>query len=71
MSERRDTTHECPAPDCDRLVPQIMYACPQHWFALPKGIRDEIWRAYRREPLSDAHLAAMAAGATWYAENLR
>lgn len=24
-----------------------MWGCRQHWFALPKGIRDEIWRTFR------------------------
>lgn len=69
MSAGPDDTHECPAPGCTRRVPSIMYACRQHWFALPKSIRDEIWRAYRREPLSDEHVAAMQAAAEWFREN--
>jgi hypothetical protein len=39
--------HTCHAPGCKRLVPPKMFACKAHWFALPKKIRDAIWREYR------------------------
>jgi hypothetical protein len=38
------------------------YACPRHWFSLPRPLRQALWDAYRRHgPLSPPHLAAMAA----------
>ncbi len=39
--------HTCHAPGCKKLVPPQMYACKPHWYALPKKIRDAIWREYR------------------------
>lgn len=53
------SSHRCPAPDCQAQVPSSQYACRSHWFSIPKPLRDELWRAYREEPLGDAHLAAM------------
>lgn len=37
----------CHAYECDVPVPPKMFACKAHWFALPKPLRDEIWRTYR------------------------
>jgi len=39
--------HRCHAPGCKRQVPPRMFACRDHWFSLPKKIRDAIWREYR------------------------
>lgn len=55
--------HICPKPECGAEVMDEMFACKKHWFELPRPIRDEIWRAYRRhgvgsEQLTAAHLAA-------------
>lgn len=57
--------HKCPAPACAVTVPPSQFACRGHWYALPKAMRDEIWAEYRREPLSDAHVDAMAAAAAY------
>lgn len=40
-------THACHAPHCTVPVPPHMLACRAHWFALPKAIRDAVWREYR------------------------
>ena len=40
--------HECPAPGCDRQVNYTMLACRPHWYAIPKSLRDAVWRTYRR-----------------------
>jgi hypothetical protein len=57
-----DSTHKCPAPDCTKRVPFDQLACLAHWFAIPKPLRDEVWRAYRGPgPGSVAHLAAIGA----------
>lgn len=42
-----DSKHHCHWPDCKRVVPPKLWGCKPHWFALPKEIRDRIWRAYR------------------------
>ncbi len=40
-------THTCHWPGCDRRVPPKLWGCREHWFALPRAIREEIWRTYR------------------------
>ena len=54
-------SHRCPAPKCETQVPSNQYACRAHWYSLPKPLRDEIWAAYREEPLGKAHTDAMLA----------
>lgn len=39
--------HTCHAHGCDRRVPPSMFACRPHWFALPRPVRDAVWREYR------------------------
>lgn len=40
-------SHICHAPGCTRRIPARLFACREHWYALPKKIRDAIWREYR------------------------
>lgn len=39
--------HHCHWPGCDKQVPPAMWGCKQHWFKLPKVLRDKVWLAYR------------------------
>ena len=39
--------HTCHAPGCDRKVPPRMFACREHWAALPREYQVAIWREYR------------------------
>jgi hypothetical protein len=39
--------HTCHWPGCGKQVPPAMWGCSQHWFRLPRALRDRIWRAYR------------------------
>lgn len=39
--------HHCHAPGCTRTVAPKMFACRDHWFALPRSFQDAIWREYR------------------------
>lgn len=41
-------THTCHWPGCPREVPPAMWGCREHWFTLPKNLRREIWRTYRK-----------------------
>jgi hypothetical protein len=41
-------SHMCHWPGCDKEVPPAMWGCKPHWFALPKHLRDKIWKEYRR-----------------------
>lgn len=40
-------SHTCHWPGCRRVVPPRMWGCRNHWFTLPKRLRDAIWREYR------------------------
>lgn len=40
-------SHKCHWPNCGRNVPPAMWGCKQHWFMLPKNLRDRIWATYR------------------------
>lgn len=67
-----DTTHRCPGPGCERRVPADQLACRDHWFQVPKPLRDEVWSAWRAllrgiegpgdlTPAEERHERAMAA----------
>ena len=43
----RQSLHACPHPECSRAVPGLMWACFEHWQALPPAIRQGIWAATR------------------------
>lgn len=45
-NQEQDRDHTCHWPDCERQVPPAMWGCKQHWFKLPKHLRDEIWDTY-------------------------
>lgn len=53
QSQNRD--HECHWPGCGRQVPPAMWGCKQHWFALPKSLRDKVWASYRPGQERDMH----------------
>ena len=38
--------HTCHWPGCTKAVPPAMWGCKPHWFALPKALRDNIWKTY-------------------------
>lgn len=38
--------HACHWPGCPKQVPPALWGCPTHWYALPRSLRDRIWRAY-------------------------
>jgi hypothetical protein len=39
--------HECHWPTCKVQVPPAMWGCRNHWYKLPKSLRDKIWETYR------------------------
>ncbi len=39
--------HHCHWPGCGKQVPPAVWGCKPHWYALPKELRDRIWRAFR------------------------
>jgi hypothetical protein len=47
VRQRQTRKHECHWPGCTMQVPPAMWGCRPHWFALPKALRDKVWRSYR------------------------
>lgn len=66
-SARGAATHRCPAPDCPLDVPRSQFACREHWYALPKSLRDEITASFRVGALSKPHIEAMGRAQDWLA----
>lgn len=61
--------HTCPAKGCDRTVPRSALACRDHWFSVPKPMRDELWAAYRDAGMGSArHSAAVTAIVSWFGD---
>ena len=62
-------SHQCPRPECSRTVEDDQqFACRGDWYALPKGLRDAIWRTWRSAD-ELGHIAAMAEAIEWYRAN--
>jgi hypothetical protein len=55
-----DTTHECPAPGCDKRVPFEMFACKAHWFTIPTPLRSRLWSEWRDNPGEDSYFEVRA-----------
>lgn len=60
-------THRCHARGCEEIVPPHLLICRKHWFMVPKPLRKEVWRTYRkgqeatRDPSPDYLVAARRA----------
>lgn len=55
--------HYCHATGCVREVPPSMFACPQHWRALPARLRREVWASYRDGQCDDWQISHRYANA--------
>lgn len=74
--QRQTRAHTCHWPGCEKYVPPAMWGCKQHWFALPKHLRDKIWATYRPGQENDlapsaAYIDAAFEAQTWINERLR
>jgi hypothetical protein len=47
ITAQQTRRHRCHWPDCHKLVPPAKWGCREHWYQLPKILRDKIWAAYR------------------------
>jgi len=45
--EGQDRVHYCHWPGCGKQVPPAMWGCKEHWFKIPRELRDEIWNTFR------------------------
>lgn len=66
--------HECHWPGCGKQVPPAMWGCRDHWYRLPKYIRDRIWATFRpgqevSMTPSPAYIAAAKEALAWIAAN--
>lgn len=46
LRRKQARAHECHWPGCGKQVPPAKWGCREHWFRLPKALRDRVWRAY-------------------------
>jgi hypothetical protein len=68
MSDR--PRHTCHWPGCTVEVEPQFWGCRTHWYRLPKPIRSDIWRHYRRgqeidKDPSREYVAAAARARKW------
>lgn len=38
--------HTCHWDGCNKTCPPKMWGCKDHWFTLPKFLRDRVWASY-------------------------
>jgi hypothetical protein len=57
------TSHHCPRNGCTRRVPPDQLMCREDWYAVPKPVRNAVWRAWRNGAGAGSreHQAAIAA----------
>lgn len=74
LRARQNRRHHCHWPGCEKSVPPAKWGCRGHWFALPKHIRDRIWRSYRpgqeddQQPNAE-YIAAAREAQAWIAKH--
>lgn len=49
----------CPITGCDGPVRRHQLMCPRHWYKVSLATRREVWDAYKEQPRSERHLAAV------------
>jgi hypothetical protein len=47
LAQPQNRNHECHWPGCDKQVPPALWGCREHWYKLPKPLRDRIWKTYQ------------------------
>lgn len=71
--QRQTRKHHCHWTGCDKQVPPAMWGCREHWYRLPKRIRDRIWATFRpgqevSATPSPAYVAAAKEAQAWIAQ---
>jgi hypothetical protein len=72
--QTQDRSHTCHWPGCKKQVPPAMWGDKDHWFKLPKYLRDKVWAAYvpgqeqRMDP-SVEYIAVAREVQEWIQEN--
>jgi len=65
--------HRCHATGCEIEIAPRLFMCRRHWFALPRPLRDAVWKTYRAGQESDklpgaAYIEAARAAIKWHEE---
>ncbi len=74
IAEGRADGHHCHWPGCEKRVPPAQWGCSQHWFKLPRSLRNKIWATFRpgqevsKTPSSN-YIAVAREVQQWIAEN--
>jgi hypothetical protein len=57
------STHPCPVEACSRRVRYEMLMCRNHWYQVPRPLRDAVWATWRSGAGAGtpAHTAAIGA----------
>jgi hypothetical protein len=63
-----DPLHVCPHPHCRKRVPALIWACAEHWQALPPPVRQAIWWANLEQSDSALESARKSALVSWRAQ---
>jgi hypothetical protein len=50
----------CPVLNCNESRKDSQLACSFHWFALPKNLRDRVWKGYRTAKGGPEHMQAVS-----------
>ena len=53
------STHRCPAHGCRAQINDHRLSCRDHWYELPKELRDRIWDTYRKGAGGPDHTEAV------------
>lgn len=54
-----DAAKICPVARCENSKGEDQVVCPHHWYQLPSQLRARVWRLFRTERGSAAHLQAI------------
>lgn len=63
MTDLRKISHTCHLPICTVVVPKRLFMCKEHWYMVPKILRDGVWANYNpgqengKVPVTDRYLA--------------
>src|ERR1700757_4760980 len=61
--------HRCRWMGCYRAIPTSLYCCAEHWFKIPRHLREELWSGYRKGVLSPQYVAAHHSIQDWIKEH--
>lgn len=49
----------CPVAECPEKTAATMFMCREHWFQVPKRLRDAIWTAWKQRQKDPRDLVAI------------